>query len=176
MMAAPHVHRHEDRGASLILAIGFVLMVSAIVGGLAALITSGINNRSTLQTVRDRQYAADAGIQDAITTVRAITDRSGNYACDPSSVGTYVPYISGLNSISIRVDCVKAYAVTASGVTGSSTDNYVLAQRNIIFNACVNTGSACLDANVIVRAQVNFEQLYGVGVTKTFVQSWSVNG
>ena len=167
MSATPHVHRHEDRGASLILAIGFVLMVSAIVGGLAALITSGLNNRSTLQTVRDRQYAADAGIQDAITTVRAITDRSTAITCG---------YVSTLNSISIRVDCAKAYAVTASDVTGSATDNFVLAQRHLIFNACVNTGSACVDANVIVRVQVNFEQLYAGGVTKTFVQSWSVNG
>ena len=67
-MTARHgTHRHDDRGAALILAIGFILLISAIVGGLAALITSSLDNRGTLDTIRNRQYAADAGIQDAIT-------------------------------------------------------------------------------------------------------------
>ncbi|CAB4885562.1 unannotated protein [freshwater metagenome] len=169
-MTAPHgTHRHDDRGAALILAIGFILLISAIVGGLAALITSSLDNRGTLDTIRNRQYAADAGIQDAITQVRSVTNRTSALACDPSAPLTYVPFTTALNSSNIRVDCAKAF-----GVAGS-TDNYVLAQRNVIFTACVDTGSACTTANVIIRAQVDFEQKYAGAVTTTFVQSWSVN-
>jgi hypothetical protein len=49
-----------------------------------------------------------------------------------------------------------------------------VAQRNVIFSACVSTGAVCVASKVIIRAQVNFQQL-GAGVTKTYVQSWSVN-
>jgi hypothetical protein len=50
----------------------------------------------------------------------------------------------------------------------------VVAQRNVVLSACNDVGSSCLDAAVIIRAQVNFQQVAGV-VTKTYVQSWSVN-
>lgn len=154
-------HR-QDRGAALILAIGFVLMISAIVGGLTVLITSSFNNRGALETIRDSQYAADAAIQDAITVVRAVTDRSLPATC--------AGFARTLNSVTIRVDCAKAYGIAPS------TDNLVLSQRNVIFSACIDNGNACTDASTIIRAQVSFEQLYAGAITTTFVQSWSVNG
>lgn len=151
----------RDRGAALILAIGFVLMISAIAGGLAALIATSFENRSSLEGLRNRQYAADAAIQDAITQVRTVTDRSLPVTC--------AGFTTNLNSVTIRVDCAKAYGIAPG------TDNLVLSQRNVIFNACLDTGSACTDASTIIRAQVSFEQLYAGAVTTTFVQSWSVN-
>ena len=63
-------HRHEDRGAALILAVAFVVMFGSIGAGLAALVTSSVNNRGSLESVRDRQYAADGAIEDAIVQVR----------------------------------------------------------------------------------------------------------
>jgi hypothetical protein len=53
-------------------------------------------------------------------------------------------------------------------------DGLLLRQRNVIFNACVDTGVACTDETTIVSAQVNFAQQGGV-VTGTYIQSWSVN-
>uniref|UniRef100_A0A6J7NNM1 Unannotated protein n=1 Tax=freshwater metagenome TaxID=449393 RepID=A0A6J7NNM1_9ZZZZ len=149
----------RDRGAVLLLAIGFVLLVSAISAALAALVMSSSATGNTLEKVRNRQYAADAAIQDAIIRVRTLERGS------PPTCG----YTSTLNDVAIRVDCANAL-----GVVGD-TDNAVLAQRNVIFEACRDTGSACTEDQIIIRAQINFEQQYGNTVTKTFVQSWSVN-
>ncbi|HEY0519762.1 MAG TPA: hypothetical protein VGC84_09755 [Ilumatobacteraceae bacterium] len=156
--------RGDDSGAALILAVAFVVMVGAISGGLASLATSGLNNRNTLEVIRNREYAADGAIENAIAQVRTST-------C-ASTAGTLVD--ASMNAVSIRVDWLNACGVV------QSPDGSVVAQRNVIFTACVDISSPCSDtavpvAPVIIRAQVNFEQPLGGAVTKTFVQSWSVN-
>ena len=148
-----------DSGAALLLAIGFVLLVSAISAALAALIVSSTATGSTLELVRNRQYAADAAIEYAINEVR-LTNLSDDPTCGDSRT---------FNNVDIHVDC--RYAISVFG----TDNNEVLSQRNVIFEACKDVGSACTDENVIIRAQVNFEQRYTGQVTKTFIQSWSVN-
>ena len=146
-----------DSGAVLLLAIGFVLMIGTICGGLAALATSSINNRRTLEIVRDREFAADGVIENAITQVRQLNCGS-----------TSAPILETLNQVAIRVDWVNACGST----TGS--DGVAVPQRNVIFTACLDSGSACAAANVIIRAQINFEPAAGL-VAKTYIQSWNVN-
>ena len=151
--------QHRDSGAALLLAVGFVVMIGAITGGLAAVATSSMKNRSQLELVRDREYAADGAIETAIGQARTSTS---------ASVGG--PTFDTLNSVAIRVDWVNSCGVV------QSSDGTVVAQRNVVFSACVGTVAApCLATDVIIRAQVNFEQATGTAVTKTYVQSWSVN-
>ena len=149
---------HEDSGAALLLAIGFVVMIGMISAGLASLATSSLANRDTLERVRDRQYAADGATEQAIVQVSSFT-------CDTVP---NVPIVNTLNGVSIRVDWINA----CRSVTTSDGSPYL--QRNVIFSACVNTGNPCNNVDVIIRAQVNFEPASGP-VTKTYVQSWSVN-
>jgi hypothetical protein len=167
----PRPH-HEDRGAALILAIGFVVMIGAISGGLAALATSGLNNRNSLAVVRNREYAADGAIEKAIALVRPLS-------CTPAS-GSVVD--STVNGVAIRVDWINACGVVQGGDRGttasaSALDGAVVLQRNVIFSACVDPApsTTCDPAKVIIRAQVNFEQALVGAVTSTYVQSWSVN-
>ena len=161
-MTTPRADR--DRGAALLMAIVFVVMVGAISGGLAAMVTSGLNNRGTLELVRNRQYAADAAVEQAVTLVRSQVGT-------PLALCATAPLftLQTLNNTEIRVDWRNACGVV------QASDGTLVAQRNVIFSACVNTGSACAEAAIIVRAQVNFEQLSGT-VTKTYIQSWSVRG
>ncbi len=145
-------------------------MVGIISAGLIGLATSGLNNRSTLQQLRNREYAADGAIEQAISQVRLLT-------CSGAATGFVV---DTLNAVAIRVDWVNACGVIQSGnrgATGASaaSDGVVVAQRNVIFAACANTGAACATTDVIVRAEVNFQQAATGVVTQTFVQSWSVN-
>jgi hypothetical protein len=154
----------RDRGAALILAIAFVMMIGAISAGLAGLITSSSNNRVSLQALRNREYAADGAVEEAVAAVRGL-DRSSSASCstvDGTSSST-------INNLSVRVDWQAACTVVRG------TDGIVVAQRNVIFAACEDTGSACLDAAVILRAQVNFRDDSSGTVAGTFVQSWSVN-
>lgn len=161
---------NTDAGASLIMAIAFVLMVGAISGGLVSLAASGLGNRNTLQVLRNRQYAADGAIVQAIAALRPQT-------C-AATTGSLVD--ASVNAISIRVDWVNVCGVVQSGdvgatATAAAADGTVVAQRNVVFSACLNTGSTCLPAAVIIRAVVNFQQAHGSGVTRTYVQTWSVN-
>ena len=137
--------------------IGFVLMVGTIGAGLAGLATSSLNNRNNLEAVRNREYAADGAIEEAITMVRG-------YTCTPAT--TFVIDRS-IVAAGIRVDWSSA----CPSVTASDGTQYP--QRNVIFSACEDTGSACDPTRVIIRAQVNFEPAAGT-VLKTNMQSWSV--
>ena len=154
----------RDSGAALLLAIGFVLMIGAISAGLASLVTSGVNNQITLAALRDRQYAADGAIESAITEVRNAVPSSNN--CSVNGGGaTKVE----LNDVIIRVDWQNACGVTRSA------DGLVVAQRDVLFGACVDAGNPCTDADILIRAEVNFEQDAKGAITHTYVQSWSVH-
>jgi hypothetical protein len=159
-----HVGNERDAGAALILAIGFVVMVGSIGAGLAALVTTSLNNRYALEQVRNRQYSADGAITEAISQVRAAV--GGPLDSCTSAGGSLV---DTMNHINTRVEWVNACR-TVIDATGA-----VVAQRNVIFSACEDTGSSCSPTKVIIRAQVNFQQSQTGAVTKTFVQSWSVN-
>lgn len=159
MLPAPH---ESERGVALILAIGFLVVVAAITGSLLPAISSGFKGREILDTVRDRQYAADAGIEAAIAATRANFE-AGNPAC--TGIGTQ----PAVNNVTIRVDCVYSPSLTLGGFL----------QRNVIYSACVS-GGACTAASTIVQAQVNFQSTAGFAtavapITRTWIQSWSVN-
>jgi hypothetical protein len=153
-----HKHQHKDAGAALIMAVGFMLMVGTISGGLVALATTSMNHRNTLTALRDREYAADGAIENAIASERLIT------TC---VAATRSITDSTLNGVTIRVDSTTA----CNDVSDSNGDDY--AQRNVTFSACVTTALACPAGSAIIRAQVNFEPANGT-VTDTVVQYWNV--
>jgi hypothetical protein len=156
----------QDSGAALILAIGFVVAVGTISGGLAGLATSGLTNRNAIEVMRDREYAADSAIEAAITQVRTtlITPAPCVASSDSAVSGTAIP---------IRVDWATTCELVdlQNDATGAK---YPL--RNVTFTACVNPTptSVCASAAVIIRAVVNFEPAGGP-VAKTLVQAWNVN-
>jgi hypothetical protein len=154
--------RRDERGASLVLAIAFMLVAGAIGAGLTSTITSGINDSTALSTVRNRQYAAEGAVEEAITQAR----NDGGFC--PATIPSWT-----LDGYTIRVDCDNSPAVV-EGPQGN-----LVAQHNVIFSACDNkTGKPCTDGNmnVVIRAQINYS-FTGVPprLTTTYVQAWSVN-
>ena len=132
-------------------------MVSAITAGMTAAAVSSVQNRSSLEILRNREYAADGAIELAIAQVRG---------GDCSSTG---PRTDTTFGPAIRVD----WTTDCSTGVLSSDGIHVYPQRNVVFSACLDKSALCLDADVIIRAQVNFEPQTGL-VMKTSVQSWSV--
>jgi hypothetical protein len=149
----------DERGAALIFAIAFIVAVGAITAAGLAFVTSSVNQRNSLDTTRDREYAADGAIERAITLSRATVTGGA-----PLAMQCGGPYNTSLNGQSIRVDCLPAPALTRTGFV----------TRNAIFSACLNVGSACTDATTIIRAQVNYA-MNGNSITRTYIQAWSVN-
>ena len=122
--------RSSDRGSTLLIAIGFVMMIGTIAAGLASLVISATDDRGTLVELRNTEYAADGAIEAAIAEVRG---RPGGLA---EGCGNIVgSNIEQLNEVSIRVDWRDACGV----VRGS--DGTVVAQRNVIFAACPDVGA-----------------------------------
>jgi hypothetical protein len=158
-----------ERGAALILAIAFMVVVGGIGAAVTASVTSGLNGRVVLDELRNREYAADGAIETSITRIRGLSNPGGNPAECSSTTPVDSPFT--LNGVTVRVDCVNAPAVVGA-------PNAIVLQKNVIFTACVNTGIKCSDDNhnVIIRASVNFQGTGPPGQVKTYVQAWSVNG
>jgi hypothetical protein len=152
----------HDRGAALIVAIGFVVMISMIGAGLTAMVTSGVGNRAVLESIRNRQYAADGAVEEAIASL-ADDLASGGLAC-----GLERTHNTTANAIDIRVETL----VTCGAMTGS--DGLPEVQLSGVLSACAETGRACRADDVIVRALVGFEQGADGTVLSTSVHSWSV--
>jgi hypothetical protein len=163
-MRLPRTPEHDaERGASLILAIAFMVVLGAIGATLVASITTGVHDRDILDRVRDREYAADGGVESSIARVRQLPPPGPGLA-DCGGPDHY----SALNGVAIRVDCVNAWTLTLAAFE----------QRNVIFTACVDETPSvpCTDANAIIRAQVNFQAAGSpLRVTRTWIQAWSVN-
>ena len=157
-----------ESGATLILAIAFLLVIGAIGSAVMTSVASGVSNRRTLDQVRNRQYAADGGVEYAIAQVRAVPLPGGPGLAPCRTGGITDHYNTTLNLINIRIDCANQSTITPSGFL----------QRNVVFAACVDTGAKCTNANIVVRAQVNYEAISAgstLNITRTWVQSWSVN-
>jgi hypothetical protein len=168
MSSATHRRLRGERGASLILAIAFLVVAGGVGAAAVSSVTSGISDRVALDQARDRQYAADAGIVSAIGMVRQ--NMTSGSALNPCIATTTFPTF---NDVQIQVTCNYVPTVTQ----GSQ-----FLQRNVVFSACT-TGQTCPNANinnVIIRAQVNFASPSiatdpTITVTRTYVQAWSVN-
>jgi Tfp pilus assembly protein PilX len=156
------VRSRSEQGAALVLAIGVMVVIGMIATTSLALITTSLHARANLDPIRDRQYAADGAVESAIATVRTVADPGPGLA---SCGGPYT--YPAVNGVAIRVVCANAPTLTTTGYL----------QRNVIFTACVDTGAVCTDSTAIVRAQVNYEaaSITAPTITRTYVQSWSVN-
>jgi type II secretory pathway component PulK len=167
MITESELRLRGERGAALILAIAFLVVIGVVGGAVLSAVSSGINARSGLDQARNRQYAADAAIDSTIALVRQRMS-SGN-ALAPC-IGNTVT----LNGVQIAVACNYVPTVTAG---------YHFLQRNVALTAtCASAqGPKCpTTAAVIIRAQVNFASPAiatdpSISVTRTYVQSWSVN-
>ena len=190
MKRESRIRRTDDAGAALIMVLGFILLISAITSGLLGYISNSVRGRVALDAIRAREYAADAGVEYAISQVRDLPNKSfpgpgsmishtGRPAEDPCAPAAGY-YLRTVNGVTIRIDCLNALGSAAAG------GNVVL-QRNVIFTACPQATPSvpCTSATSIVRAQVNFQApdapvspdpAKKLVITRTYVQSWSVNG
>ena len=161
--------RGED-GATLILVIGFMVMVGLVSAGLASQLASSSESRVALDTARNREYAADGAILSYIPIVRSQMESSPLGPCP----GTHSVRSPGpdLNGVDIQVDCdFPGIGFTLAGFV----------QRNVKFTACApQPGNIpCPPGAVIIQAQVNYAAQdppasSSIDVTRTYIQTWNV--
>src|SRR5262249_26459293 len=123
--------RRDERGASLVLAIVFMVVVGAIGGSVLASLSSGVGSGTPLQPPPHPEYPAHAAIEPAIAPVRSLnagaTPITGFPSCgsDPTYTFEHDP------SVDIHVDCSQP---PTSASTGTGADAL---QNDVIFNACL---------------------------------------
>jgi hypothetical protein len=165
---------HGERGATLILAIAFMVVIGGIGAAVVSSVTSSFRGRVVLDLVRDKQYAADAGVEYAIGQVRAKPLPGPAKLFCGQDITTRPDYYirPAFNGVPIRVDCSNQWGATTT----------LFEQRNVIFTACVDvtptTKCGQPTTPIVVRAQINYEAVSAgsvLNVTRTWVQSWSVN-
>ena len=155
--------RRDESGVALVLALSFMVLIGLVTSALLNSLISSVDQRQVLDRVRNRQYAADAAIEQDIARVRALG--GGGAGSQPCASGPRTAY--ALNGFTIHVTCTNVRTSTISGFD----------QRNVFFTSCIDTGSGeCTAATTIVSAQVNYE---GEGlptptISKTYIQSWTV--
>ncbi len=157
--------RRDESGASLVLAIVFMVVAGAIGASLTTSVASGLNGSEVLTTMRNREYSADGAIQSQIAKIRALPMPGVN---DPDCPSPYTG-VNALNGIDITVNCADTPAVAADPTTGTVTT-----QHNVSFLACLTSVSQCTAATAIITALVNFQGSGASGTT--YVEAWSVNG
>lgn len=163
-----------EEGATLILVIGFMLMVGLISAGLATQLASSTMTRVALDQARNREYSADGAIEGDIAQVRTNMTRTPS---DPV-VNALAPCPSSftrtLNDVDIQVDC----SFSLLGFSG-------VVLRNATFTACApqSPGATCPTSAVIIKARVHYStpdpqpplNATTVNVDKTYIATWSVN-
>jgi hypothetical protein len=162
--------KRGEEGATLILVIGFMVMVGLISAGLATQLASSSSTRIALDKSRNREYAADGAILTNIARVRDNIVNHGQAVPPSDPCGSKV--VRTLNGVTVQVDCTYTRSLTLSGFL----------QRDATFVACElqSGGGACPGSAVIIRAQVNYASQNPPGdasvqVSKTYIQTWSVN-
>lgn len=160
--APPLATTGHDRGAALIVAIAFMVMIGAVAAGLSSMVTSGVANRIALDELRDRQYAADGAVETAVVAMRSAIDAAA-VGCGSARTDR-----SELDGIRVRVDS-QATCVAVVAADG-------LPVRRIVgdFHACVDDAAICTPERSIVSARLTFELDARGIVVSTSVTSWSV--
>jgi hypothetical protein len=172
MIGRMTLRSNDERGASLILTLGFVVIAGLVTAAILNNVTSAMSDRATLDRLRNREYDADAAIEAAIAQARSASGPILKWAAASTSLtsyltnaqcgGSYVPN-AVLNQFSMRVDCTPA--PTLLRITNTP-------QFDVIFSA-VCTASGC-PATPVIRAEIDFA-VSGGAVTRAYVESWSVN-
>ena len=155
--------RRDEQGVALVLALSFMVLIGLVTSALLSSLITSVSDRTVLDSVRNRQYAADAAVEQDIARVRGLGG-DGAALVDCSGAHTYGP--ANLNGFTIRVECTPVPVAVGAFL-----------QRNVVFTSCVNTNVACTTSNTIVRAQVNYEAtgVSNPAITKTSIQSWTVS-
>lgn len=157
----PHA-ADRDRGAALVVAIGFMVMIGAMAAGLTSMVTSGVGNRIALDEIRDRQYAADGAVELEVAAMRSAVG-AASAVCGDVHASEHT-----INGVAVRVDA------TLNCVAVAGDDGLPVRQYVGTFDACEDTGRACSDTDVVVRALVGFETDVAGALVTTTVRGWSV--
>jgi hypothetical protein len=145
--------RRDESGATLILALLFVIVTGVVGVALASLTSTNLTATSSFQTKRGLELAADGAVDAAIQNVRY----SGTSYTSPTQCFPIPGNSFSLNGATLYVECSAGSAPLPSGETG----------RSVQFVACAVAQSSCPAVDTDLTAQVTFDDYSDSGVSAT---------
>jgi hypothetical protein len=128
------IHRHDERGASLILALVFIVVVAVIVGAISSLTLNDLRNTGKFDSASAQAYSASGVANVAIQTVR--------YAPQSSSGVLGLCWTTGSNPSELTFNLVQVEIFCETTVNKGSSQSRVVTMYAC--NTNVNpTGSSC---------------------------------
>ena len=167
MTRATGANSREEVGATLVLALGFLLLGTIIIGALMSALTNDLNNSVHFLSARSEQYAARSATDLAINSIRYAHCSPSAPGCNtntmlPQSLNASPPtwcWGSGPTS-KITVDGVSVDVWCSTAWDPTSTNS-----RVVTFSACLDgIGAAQCAAQPYLQAVVTFDD-YPTGVS-----------
>ena len=167
MTRATGANSREEVGATLVLALGFLLLGTIIIGALMSALTNDLNNSVHFLSARSEQYAARSATDLAINSIRYAHCSPSAPGCNtntmlPQSLNASPPtwcWGSGPTS-KITVDGVSVDVWCSTAWDPTSTNS-----RVVTFSACLDgIGAAQCAAQPYLQAVVTFDD-YPAGVS-----------
>lgn len=155
------MHR-DDTGASLVIALIFVVVMSLVIIAIVNLSGTNLINTANLETDRALTYAADGTIDTAIQVARY---QSPVTACSDSQ-SFAVPSLETDLGVSVVVYC------EAGGPVGFRQATFVACAPGLGFLTCAGTDAS--PGPYVTKAVVQYGDSPTTGSTVS-VQSWIVN-
>ena len=150
----------DERGAILILALAYIIVVSVVVGALASWTSGDLNNTTKFSQVRNTDYAASSAVEVAINSIRYTplvgtgqtlgevydcwgTTGTSSLTTDGYDIDTWCSTLMNLGSKNTRVVTVSACLSTVASATCVATP---LLQAIVVFNDYPSASSPPLTA------------------------------
>jgi hypothetical protein len=152
---------HDEVGATLMLAMAYVILVGVVVGALGSWIVNDLNNAKSFAAASSRQLAASSAVTLALQSIRYVpllgTGQTLNATPPSYCWGNSAP--SGFTSADgtvINVWCSTSWTSTSS------------ATRVVTISACASTVSAAACAgSPLLQTVVTYDDYQATGMVPT---------
>lgn len=153
-------HRYDERGATLVLALAFVILSGAILGALSTWISNDLRNTSNFSSAQVSQSALNSAVELAIQSIRYTpligSDQTLNANPPSYCWGSSPPSTMTLNGESISVWCSTVWNPTSATT------------RVVTFYACSSSTSvSSCAASPRLEAVVAFDDYDATGAVPT---------
>ncbi len=148
---------HDERGASLILALVFIVAVSLIVLSLSSLATNDLSNTGKFNSARALDYAASSTAQVALQSIRfnpvpTTTPTQGTFT-SPSYC--WAPSSGSYSQLTFNGITIVAFCRTDENLTSANTR--VVKIYNCVVTASSPANATACVANPLLLVEVTFD-------------------
>ncbi len=141
----PHRIVRDEEGATLVLALVFMIIIALVLVPLVTLSGNGLQNTSNLLQEQSLEYRSNGAVEVAIQTVRYTDATYRGGSCFASGSSTVQIGLAGPNNPPVYVNCLTVSPPPSD--TGAS--------REVNVYACGSTN--CSASNYTVSATVDFQ-------------------